>query len=334
MANFSISNQIIIEEAKKRGILVQVICLGRIAKLSYEGHDEYLAFQIFSRTSSIALSALNHKDITKEMLKNSGISVAEGKVFEASAPSSGSSYAKEIKFPVVMKPVSAYGGKCVFVDISTEDELLSRWNEIADKYKYILIEKYFKGGSEYRVLASRDRVLAVTNRVPANVVGDGIHTVKELVDIKNSDPRRGDSSYKDLNKPLVKIIIDDAVRDYLKKNGIDLDLVPEIGRIVFLRENSNLSTGGDSVDFTDKIHPSVEEICVRAIRSIPGLDYAGIDFLTLDVSKEQGKDDYIIIEMNSNPGIFMHHFPYEGTSRNVAGEILDIAFPETKEASK
>lgn len=331
---YTISTQIIVNEARKRNIKVEDICSGKVVKLSHKGHEEYLCWQFMSSTSSVAYEMANNKYLTKQVLKSAKISIATGDVFNKSQLEKALIFIKKIGFPVVVKPTNSSHGNCVYTNISSKEEFIEQWQKVTQKFKNILIEKQFVGGTEYRVVASRDKVLGITNRVPANVIGDGVHTIRELIDIKNLDPRRGDDSYKDFKKPLVRIDIDDVVLTMLKKNNLTVNSIPAKGQQVFLRENSNLSTGGDSIDFTDKVHQSVKDIAVAVVNAIPGLSYGGIDFLSKDITKEQSQSDYIIVEVNPSPGIFMHHFPYEGISRNVAGEILDIAFPETKEGGK
>jgi cyanophycin synthetase len=328
--NYTISTQIIINQAKERGIKVLDLCPGKVVKLTYGDHEEHLCCQFISKTTSVAYEIANNKNLTKQILKEVGISIAEGEKFTKTQFDEALTFAKRIGFPVVIKPTNSSHGNCVFANIADEKDFIKHWQKVSIKFNNILVERYFTGGTEYRVVASRDKVLGITNRVPANVVGDGIRTIKELVDIKNSDPRRGDDSYKDFKKCLVKIDIDDIIVETLKKSDRDIHYKPKAGEQIFLRENSNLSTGGDSIDFTDKVHPSVHKIAIEVVRAIPGLAYGGMDFLSKDITVQQTPDNHIIVEINSSPGIFMHHFPYEGKPRNVAGDILDIAFPETK----
>lgn len=329
--SFTISTNIILNEAKKRKIVAEPIGETKIIKLSLGDHSEYLCNQFISKSTAVAVNILDNKDKTKVFLSEKGISVAKGRKFNISEEQKAREFAQDVGFPLVMKPTNSSHGNNVYTNIMSLADFDMHWQKISDTFQDFLIEKQFVSGTEYRIIATRDKVVAVTNRVPANVEGDAVHSIKELIDIKNSDPRRGDDSYKDYSKPLVKINIDDVVRENLKSQHKSLDFIPQKGEVIFLRQNSNLSTGGDSIDFTDKIHSSVKEIAVRAINAIPGLSYGGVDFLTTDITKNQDKNSYIIVEINSSPGIFMHHFPYQGKPRNVAGEILNIAFPEAKE---
>lgn len=331
MESYSISTAIIAAEAKKRGIKVIPIHPGKVILLKVGDHEEYFFYQFSSLTSSVAHQISNHKDAARSFLARHGLSVSRGGDFDPTSLPQALEFFNKINKPVVLKPTSGSHGRCVFTGIKTEKDFKECWSKIKRKYKRILVEEMFQGGTEYRIVATREKVLAITNRVPANVAGDGIHTIKELVKIKNNDPRRAeDDSYADHSKPLVKIKIDGMVKRMLEEKGLNADSIPKNGQLIFLRKNSNLSTGGDSIDYTDKVHPSVKKLAVEAIRSIPGLNYGGVDFLSKDITKEQTKDIYIIIEVNVSPGIFMHHFPYKGKPRDVAKEILDITFPETK----
>ncbi len=331
MKNFSISTAIIAAEAKKRGIEVIPIHPGKVILLKVGDHEEYFFYQFSSLTSSVAHQICNHKDVAKSFLDMRGISIAKGNDFNSNSLSEALEFFNKMSKPVVLKPTGGAHGDYVFTGIRTKEDFIECWNKIKRKYKRILVEEMFEGGTEYRIVATREKVLAITNRVPANVIGDGVNSIKELIKAKNSDPRRAkDDSYSDHSKPLVKIKIDGMVSRMLKERGLTLDSIPKKGQRIFLRKNSNLSTGGDSIDCTDKVHPSVKKIAVEAIKSIPGLVYGGVDFLSRDITKEQTKQNYIIIEVNVSPGIFMHHFPYEGKPRDVAKEIIDIAFPETK----
>jgi len=175
-------------------------------------------------------------------------------------------------------------------------------------------------------LATKRKVIGVINREPANVTGDGTHGIGELVEMKNRDPKRGDEH----DSFLTKIKIDGTVIKKLSEQGLTPDSVPANGVKIYLRNNSNLSTGGDSVDYTDIIHPGYKKIAVRAVRAIPGLAYSGIDLMSRDISEKPAPGSYIIIEMNSSPGLRSHHEPYSGKSRDAAKEIIDMLFPETK----
>jgi len=192
-----------------------------------------------------------------------------------------------------------------------------------------LVEKEFHG-EEYRIFATRDKYVAAIHRVPANVVGDGVNTIKKLIDIKNTDPRRGSGH----RKSLVRIKVDGIVKEFLKKQKLKLSSVPKKDEIVYFRQNSNVSTGGDSYDVTNAVHPDVKKLAVKVIKAVPGLAYAGIDYLTKDITAKPTARNYIIIEVNDSPMISMHHIPYSGKARDAAGAIVDQLYPESKGKSR
>lgn len=323
---FTTSTKVILSEAKLRGIKTSVYVPGHIAKLSYKNHIEYLYHQFCSQTSAVAFESCHTKDVTKELLKKNKVSVAKGDSFSNKEKNKAITYAKTLKWPLVLKPTNGAHGDAVFANIKNNIDFVAAWNNITKNYQNVIVEERFEG-KEYRIFATENKLIGVINRIPANVIGDGKHTIQELVDIKNSDPRRGDRSY---TKPLIKISIDDLVIKKLKKNHLTLKYTPKINEQIFLKDTSNLSTGGDSIDFTNKIHPSIKKIAINTVRAIPGLKYAGIDLMTSDITKQQTNKTYIIVEVNASPGLDMHHFPYEGKPRDAAGAIIDIMFPETK----
>ncbi|MCK5590816.1 MAG: glutamate ligase [Candidatus Pacebacteria bacterium] len=295
-------------------------------ELSYKKHFEHIIGQNISKTSATASYAEDNKALTKMFLSRKKINVAKGKIFHKDNINKAYKFIKEIGYPIVIKPVDGAHGDLVFIGLKNKKDCDRAIKKIFEKKKFILVEKEFKG-KEFRFIASRDKVFAVTNRDPANIVGDGVHSIKELVKIKNKDSKRGEDS----GSPLVKIKIDDITKQKLNEQNMEVDYVPTKMEKIYLRKESNISTGGDSIDVTDLVHPELKKIVVETVKAIPGLAYAGVDLMTnKDISKKPTKNSYIIIEMNASPGIDIHHFPYKGKSRNVAKGIVNILFPETK----
>ncbi len=316
-------------EAESRGIKVtKIFTKGGLAKhshlvLTYKKHEEVIIGQRTRQTDCIGYWISKNKQVAKYFFSRAGLQVAKGGIYDANDMDEITKQAKRIKYPVVLKPVAGIQGTKVFLGVDSDKKLKKIIKENF-KGKVLLEKEYF--GKEYRLLAIRDKFLAAIYRVPANVQGDGIHGIKDLIELKNKDPRRG-SGHK---KSLVKIKIDGIVKDYLKKQGKKLSSVPNKDEIVYLRPNSNISTGGDSIDVTDLVNPEVKKLAVKVIKSIPGLAYGGIDYLTKDITAKPTTRNYIVIEVNDSPMISMHHFPYQGKERNVAASIIDQIFPETK----
>ena len=324
------SSIILATESLRRGI--KVVHINNYQKelafleLSYKGHFEYTLGSNISRTTSAGNYVMKNKALTKSLLVRKKISVAKGKLFHKSESNEIDEFIKKIGYPVVVKPFDDDHGNFVFVGINNKKEYNNAIEKVLERNSYVLVEKEFKG-KEFRIIASRNKFIAGTNRIGANVIGDGIHTIRELIKIKNKDPKRGIGH----EYPLIKIKIDNIIKQNLIEQKIKLDHIPDKEKNVYLRKNSNLSTGGDSIDVTDQVHPEIRKIAIKAVRAIPGLAYAGVDLMTnKDISKKPTKNSYIIIEVNSSPMISMHHFPYQGKLRDVAGEIIDILFPETK----
>jgi len=325
-----ISSMLIAEEALKRGIKLKHINTyqeeNAFMELRLKKHYEYIQGSKSSQTSVTADRIVENKALTKDFLRANRVCSAEGKLFLCKDTEAIRKFCEEIGYPVVVKKYNGTHGNLVFVGVENFREVEAVLKLHFCREKYALVEKEFKG-REFRFLATRSKVLAVAFREPANVVGNGESTVKELVWQKNQDPGRG----LNYSKPLMTIEIDDLVKVKLRSQKLDIDSVISKGKKIYLRNNSNLSTGGDSIDVTDEVHSQFKRIAVKAVNAVPGLSYAGVDIMVKgDISKKPDQGSYAVLEMNSSPGIFMHHFPFAGEPRNVAGGIIDLLFPETK----
>ena len=223
-----------------------------------------------------------------------------------------------------VSPSGSYGND-VYADLRTEEEVIDALNQIKEHRgnTEILIEEYFDA-PEYRVFVTKDGRYAVLNREPAYIIGNGKNTIKELIDIENN-------KRKDITKTaMCTLVIDEESLRFMKNRNITLDDIPKKDEKIRLRYNSNVATGGVSIDYTDIVHPSVIANCLKVFKAFPGLPYAGIDYMSKDITKEQKDSDYRIIEVNTNPGANMHMLPGYGESRNISEAIADMIFPETK----
>ncbi len=318
------SNYFLANEALSRGYKVE-----KIFKNTTRGHlkitnGSSTAIIIGQRIPALNYSAhfiCKYKYVTKQFLLEAGVSVSKGQKFTKSKITDSVEYFHTLQKPVVLKPVSGTWGSDVFLNIDSVEELKEKSTIILENNSSFLLEEQ-SIGKEYRVLATRDEVLGIIHRIPANVVGDGQKTIAELIKEKNIDPRRGDGH----NKALVKIKIDDEIIKKLTTQSLTLDSIPPAGQQILLRNNSNISTGGDSIDCTDRAHPNVLKLATKVIRAIPGLPYAGFDFLTPDITKDPYEIGYTVIEINDSPMLSMHHEPFEGKKRNVSAKIIDLLF--------
>ena len=313
------STKAIIEAAVKRNIPFDRIGTSSIIQFGYGKYQKRVQATIVEDTSCIAVDIACNKSITKRILEDSGIPVPQGEV--CTSPQEALIVAERIGYPVAIKPEKGNQGKGVSLDVSCPTEIDESFR-IASKYdRNIIVEKYVPG-NDYRVLVINGRVAAVARRIPARIVGDGIHNIKELVEITNQDPKRG----HDHEKPLTKIKIDRISLKVLSKQGFNIRDIPFKGQRVLLKENGNISTGGEAIDCTSKIHPENSCIAVRAAEII-GLDIAGIDITCPDISQPLLSNGGAIIEVNAAPGIRMHLYPSKGKSQKVADMIIDTLYP-------
>ncbi len=325
-----LSTKLILQAAESLGITWEPIKGTRILKLSYRDHVELFRYQIPAGTSEMAFYACLDKGVTKHFLASAGVKTPFGfKLEQGSDEAMWMAAFEAVPKPLVVKPSHGQQGRSIFVGITTPEAYKKA---VADAFAFtteegagVMVEQQFVG-SEYRVLTTHEKVLAVMYREPANVIGDGVKTLRQLIDEKNADPRRG----TDLNYALFKIEYDQALDQYLAEQNLKLESVPAAGTKVYLRKVSNISQGGDSIDITDEVHPSVKEIAVRAVQAIPGLKIAGVDFMTKDIYSPQDENTYIIVEMNSSPGLCIHEQPFKGQARHTDREFVLLMFPELK----
>ncbi len=272
-----------------------------------------------SETSLIGTEIAQEKDICKDFLYNHGLPVPRGEV--ATSLKEALDIAEYIGYPIVIKPVSGNHGEGVFVNLKNPDELAEAYSLAKEYEDYQLVEKYLKG-EDYRALLVNNEVVALAKKVPAHVEGDGSSTIKELVELINQDPKRGDEH----DNLLTKIKFNEEVMMNLERKGLSLDYIPKEGEIVRLTETSNLSTGGTSEDRTDELHPTLKRLLERTSK-IVDLDLMGIDFIADDISKPVDKLNWGIIEINASPGLRMHISPTSGESRPVGKKIIDHLYP-------
>lgn len=317
--DMELSTQILMKEAIKRGIKFEVLDReDNFISLEKNGKLEYIKQATKTSVDNYAtVLAMNNKVVTKKILDKKDVRVPKGEEF-TSIDESIRRIEKYVNLPVVIKPKSTnFGlGISIFPDGGGKEELTKALDFAFSKDNTVLIEEFIKG-KEFRFLVIGDKVSGILHRVPANVKGDGKHTIEELIEIKNKDSLRG----KGYKTPLEKIEIDTSVLLYLKNHNRDIYTVLKEGEEVFLRENSNISTGGDSIDFTDVIPNRFKEIAIKSTKSI-GAKICGVDMVIEDYTDE--RSNYGIIELNFNPAIHIHSYPYEGKERNVAKDILNL----------
>ena len=309
----------IVEEARRRGIPVRRLNAGSFIQLGLGRNLRRIKATISDMTSLIGVEIAQDKDLTKRILGNIGLSVPAGSV--ARTVEEAVAIAGSIGYPVIAKPLDANQGRGISPRIASEAALRIAWDSAVKVRPEVVVESYSEG-RDHRVLVVNGRVVAVAERVAAHVVGDGRRSIRSLIERANADPRRGDGHAN----VLTWLPMDDTTAAFLAADGRTLEAIPGPGERVYLRGTANLSTGGTAIDRTDEIHPDNVTACELAA-SVVGLDIAGLDVLTPDISVPFHENGAVIIEVNAAPGIRMHLAPAEGKARNVAGAILDMLYP-------
>ena len=292
------------------------------ASLVQFGHGRYqqrIQATTTGRTSNIAVELAGDKEETNGILRDLGLPVPSQRLVRR--VNDAARAAEIVGYPVVVKPLAGNHGRGVSINLKTPEEVEVAFEKAREHGRSIVVESYIEG-FDHRLLVVNGKLVAAAKRMPGHVVGDGKHTIAELVDIVNSDPRRGVGH----EKVLTRLEFDHQAERLLAKLGYDHSTVPAEGEEVYLRSTANLSTGGTAIDVTDVIHPDNREMAERAIKAI-GLDIGGVDFLTNDITESYRDTGGGICEVNAGPGFRMHVAPSEGTPRDVAGPVIDMLFP-------
>ena len=309
----------IVEEAIKRNIPFIRLNGRSLVQLGYGINQKRIQATVASSTSSIAVEIACDKEDTKLLLESAQIPVPKGRIcvnieeLEAAA--------NRIGYPLVTKPINGNHGKGATTDLKNWDELLMGY-EAAKVYSRSVIVEKFITGYDHRILVINYKFVAAAKRTPASVVGDGKHSIQELIDIVNSDPRRGYGH----EKVLTSIKVDKFTQQILDDKGFTLDTVLVKDYELLLKPTANISTGGTAEDITDYVHPSNVFMCERIARII-GLDICGIDIMAPDLSIPITENGGAILEVNAAPGFRMHLEPTEGIARNVAEPVIDMLYP-------
>jgi cyanophycin synthetase len=307
----------IVDAAVARGIPVRRLTDGSLVQLGWGARQRRIWAAEVDTTSAVSESIAQDKDLTKRLLAAAGVPVPLGR--PVTDLDDARRAADEIGWPVVVKPRDGNQGKGVTVNI-TSDEHLTIAHRVAAEYGEVMVERYLPG-HDFRLLVVGDRLVAAARRDPPHVIGDGVHTVRELVDKVNEDPRRGEGHATSLTK----IRIDEIALARLSVQSLTPDSVPEAGRRVVLRNNANLSTGGTATDVTDEVHPEVAARAVAAARTI-GLEICGVDVLAETVQRPLEEQGGGIVEVNAAPGLRMHLSPSYGKGRPVGEAVVANLF--------
>ncbi|WP_353259166.1 cyanophycin synthetase [Prochlorothrix hollandica] len=316
------STESIVLEAESRRIPWSVVPVRSMIQFGYGIYQRRIQATQTDSTGILGVELACDKEGTKNILGNFGIPVPRGTVI---------TYFDELEnaiaevggYPIVIKPLDGNHGRGITLDIRNWLEAEEAYDaaQEAAKNRGVIIEHYYTG-RDHRVLVVGGKVVAVAERVPAHVVGNGQSTIEELIEETNRDPRRGDGH----TNVLTKIHADRTTWQLLERKGYTLQTVLHEGEICHLRATANLSTGGIAIDRTDEIHPENLWLAQRIVKII-GLDIAGIDIVTDDISRPLRENNGVVVEVNAAPGFRMHVSPSVGQARNVAAPVIDLLYP-------
>jgi cyanophycin synthetase len=316
------STHTIIQEARKRNIPVLRLNNDSQFQLGYGSAQQRIEATIAGTTSSMAVELAANKNATKQLLQLNYIPVPEGTTLiqEEELPH----IINQLGFPLVIKPLDSNQGKGATTNIKTYEEAVRALALAKEFSQEVICEKYIPG-SDFRILVIGYRFVAAALRTPACVTGDGIHTIRQLVDITNEDPQRG----SDHENVLTRIKIDDVTLATLAKQGYTVNDIPLPCQQVLLKPTANLSTGGTACDVTDDVHPANKALFERIARLV-GLNICGIDVMAPCLCEPITQNGGSVLEVNAAPGFRMHVAPSKGQPRNVGKAVIDMLFPPGK----
>jgi len=311
------SAQLILEAALKKGLEVKIISHRfNLFTLSYKGKSLFIKGTSFPVNPQPACFIANNKFLAKRILQSHNIPIPKSWLVRTSAEARKAVLSKKL-FPCVLKPIEGGHGDKVFVNIESLEEFNETLPLIFTKpgKENILLEEFVKG-KEYRLLVIGEKVAAVMERIPAHVIGDGKSNIRQLIKKFNQNPMVG----KKYEKPLCRIKLNGEVKRNLKKQGKKMTYIPEKRERVFLRQNSNISTGGIGRDVTDEVNAELKKTAIKAAKAI-GMVITGVDIIW-----DKSSGQLHVLELNDCPGIDIHHYPAMGKSQQVASDIVDFLF--------
>lgn len=313
------STRAIIEAAKDRAIPIRRLNTASLVQLGYGKKTRRIRAAETDATSTIAEDIAQDKELTRQLLKEAGIPVPSGEPV-ASADEAWE-VAQELGLPVVVKPRDGNQGRGVATHLMTEQQVRGAYQAARAEGAEVVVERHIMG-NDYRLLVVGDRLIAASRREPPKVIGDGVHTIAQLVEKINADPRRGDHH----GTVLSRIRLNEIALATLADQGYTSDNIPAPGAVVIIRRNGNLSTGGTATDVTELVHAEVAKRAIEAVRVI-GLDIAGVDVVAADIRRPLEAQGGALIEVNAAPGLRMHLAPSEGSPRSVGRAIIDLLYP-------
>src|SRR5580704_10922338 len=314
------STHSLVRAAEARGIPWLRLNEQSLVQLGHGRYQQRIQATVTGRTPHISVELASDKEETNKILAGLGLPVPKQEMVQSEGQAVRA--AKRMGFPVVTKPYNGNHGRGISIRLTSDEEVAQGFNIAREHSRSVIVESFLEG-DDHRLLVVNGELVAATRRTPGHVVGDGEHSIAQLIDVVNLDPRRGVGH----ENVLTRLELDAQADKMLGRAGLTAGSVPAQGVIVYLRSTANLSTGGTATDVTDVIHPDNREMAERAIRAI-GLDVGGVDFLSRDITESYRAIGGGICEVNAAPGFRMHVAPSEGTVRDVAGPVIDMLFPQ------
>lgn len=314
------STRSIVEAAQKRGIPVRRVNGQNLVQLGYGSRQRKIWTAETDHTSAIAEAIAKDKQLTRQALQTVGVPTPDGR--SVSSAEDAWEAAQEIGVPVVVKPQDGNFGRGVATNLTTQQHVLKAYELAKPEGDGVIVEKYAEG-ADFRLLVVGDKLVAAARREPANVIGDGKQTIRQLVEIENRNPLRSDGHATSLSF----LPLDGLSLEVLASQGFTAESIPAAGQRVLIRRNANLSSGGTATDVTDFVHPEIASRAIDAAKAV-GLDICGIDIVCRDISRPLEAQGGVVVEVNAGPGLRMHLNPSSGNPRPVGDAIVDMMFGE------
>src|SRR5579863_4604551 len=309
----------LVRAAEARGIPWLRLNDQSLVQLGHGKYQQRIQATVTGRTPHIAVELASDKEETNKILAGLGLPVPQQELVQSETQALRA--ARRIGLPVVTKPYNGNHGRGISIRLCSEAEVAHGYAVAREHSRSVVVESFLEG-DDHRLLVVNGQLVAATRRTPGHVVGDGTHTIEQLIDMVNQDPRRGVGH----EKVLTRLELDAQAQKMLQRAELSAQSVPAAGQVIYLRSTANLSTGGTATDVTDVIHPDNREMAERAVRAI-GLDVGGVDFLSRNITESYRTIGGGICEVNAAPGFRMHVAPSEGTARDVAAPVIEMLFP-------
>lgn len=313
------STRAIANAAAKRQIPVTRLDNDSLIMLGRGAHQRIIRAAVASSTSAIAVELAQDKNSTKKILGDNYIPIPLGDIIDDLQNLVNA--IDEVGFPLVIKPSDGNHGRGITTGVQSQVEAVKAFQLAQQVSEDVIIEKHIYG-DDYRFLVINYQLVAVAKRTPAQVTGDGIATIAQLIEKINKDPKRGSGH----EQVLTAIVMDEDTLSILATLQLTPDSVLENERTVSLKSTANLSTGGTAEDVTDTVHPHNKAMAERVAR-LMNLDICGIDVVAATVEEPITPNNGAVLEVNAGPGLRMHLSPTKGTPRDVAGPIVDMLYP-------